>query len=132
MHYRFEIQLIVGEVVAGVIAEGHGSFARQIVRQHVKRYLDRYYREHGDLPTGRRYLGMTRPLHLEVGMVNFDAIRQRVRADSETDDATAAEVGVADNQKSLRSSVVSGSRKPSTVASVSRPRTDSKSPLSAW
>jgi len=35
------------------------------------------------LPMDRRYLGMTRPLNLEVGMVDLGAIRQKIRADSE-------------------------------------------------
>jgi hypothetical protein len=83
MHYRFEIQLIISEIVADATAKQQNSFARQVARQHVKSYLEQYYKLHEKLPTGRHYLGMTRPLNLEIGMVNFDRIRRRIQADSE-------------------------------------------------
>ena len=83
MHYRFEIQLITSEVVADATARQQNSYARQVARQHVKSYLEQYYKLHGKLPSGRHYLGMTRPLNLEIGMVNFDRIRERIRTESE-------------------------------------------------
>ena len=83
MHYRFEIQLIMAEIVANATANHQSSFARQVARQHVKSYLEQYYKLHERLPTGRHYLGMTRPLNLEIGMVNFDRIRRKIRRDCE-------------------------------------------------
>ena len=35
MHYRFEIQLILSEVVASILVENESSFVRQVVLQHV-------------------------------------------------------------------------------------------------
>ena len=84
MHYRFELQLILSEIVANATVENEGQFVKQVVRQHVKHYLERYHADHGDLPTGRRYPGMTRPLYLEIGMVDFDRIRDKIQADFES------------------------------------------------
>ena len=83
MHYRFEIQLLISEIVANATAQRQNSFARQVARQHVKSFLQQYYRDHARLPTGRHYLGMTRPLNLEIGMVNFDSIRDKIRGEFE-------------------------------------------------
>jgi hypothetical protein len=84
MHYLFEIQLMTKEIVGKPTAENRAEYAWMVKTQHVRRYLVNYYREHDVLPTGRRYLGMTRPLNLEIGMVDIGAIRQKIRADSET------------------------------------------------
>lgn len=83
MHYLFEIQLITKEIVGKATAENRAEYAWMVKSQHVRRYLVNYYREYGVLPTGRRYLGMTRPLNLDMGMVDLGAIRQKIRADSE-------------------------------------------------
>ena len=84
MHYLFEIQFITNQVVGAATAENRTDFALKVKTQHVRRYLVKYYKKHAVLPTGRHYLGMTRPYNLEVGMVDFGAIRQKIRADSET------------------------------------------------
>ena len=83
MHYLFEIQLITKAIVGKATAENRAEYAWMVKSQHVRRYLVNYYREYGVLPTGRRYLGMTRPLNLDMGMVDLGAIRQKIRADSE-------------------------------------------------
>jgi len=83
MHFLFEIQLITNEIVGRTTAENSVDFSRKVKTQHVRRYLVNYYQKHAVLPVGRLYLGMTRPLNLEIGMVNFDAIRRKIRADSE-------------------------------------------------
>ena len=80
MHHRFEIRLIVDAIVDAVPNEPRDSFSRKVMHQHVKRYLDHYHAEHGELPTDRRYLGMTRPLHLEIGMVDFAEVRRKIRS----------------------------------------------------
>ena len=83
MHYRFEIQLMTNLIVGEAPAEKRANYAWMVKTRHVRRYLGNYYREHAVLPTDRRYLGMTRPLNVEVGMVDFDAIRQKIRAESD-------------------------------------------------
>ncbi len=83
MHYLFEIQLMTNQIVGGATEENRVSREWVVKSQHVRRYLINYYKEHAVLPTGRRYLGMTRPRNLEIGMVDFAAIRQKIRADSE-------------------------------------------------
>ena len=83
MHYLFEIQLITKEIVGKATAANRAEYAWMVKSQHVRRYLVNYYREYGVLPTGRRYLGMTRPLNLDMGMVDLGAIRQKIQADSE-------------------------------------------------
>jgi len=82
MHYLFEIQLMTNEIVGEAPAEGRANYAWMVKTQHVRRYLVHYYRDHAMLPMDRRYLGMTRPLNLEMGMVDLGAIRQKIRADS--------------------------------------------------
>lgn len=84
MHYRFEIQLMTNRIVGKPPAGNHDDYAWMVKEQHVRRYLVNYHREHGVLPTGRRYLGMTRPLNIEVGMVDLGAIRKAIRANTET------------------------------------------------
>lgn len=83
MHYMIEIQLMTNQIVGDSSEENRIKYDRQVKRQHVRRYLLSYYKEHAALPTGRRYLGMTRPLNLEIGMVDLDAIRREIRADFE-------------------------------------------------
>jgi hypothetical protein len=83
MHYLFEIQLMTEQIVGRATPENRADYSWMVKTQHVRRYLVNYYREHAVLPTGRHRLGMTRPLNLEVGMVDLDAIRQEIRADSE-------------------------------------------------
>ena len=83
VHYRFEIQLIINQVIGKPTAENSADFAWVVKEQHVKRFLLNYYRKHEALPTDGCYLGMTRPLNLEVGMVDFGAIRRKIRAAAE-------------------------------------------------
>ena len=84
MHHQFEIQLIVNTILADSLAGLRTDYDRDVVRQHLRRYLARYHREHGVLPSGRHYLGMTRPLHLEIGMIDFDRVRARIHAPADT------------------------------------------------
>ena len=83
MHYLFEVQLMTNQIVGDSTEENRVNRDWVVKSQHVRRYLINYYREHAVLPTGRRYLGMTRPRNLEIGMVDLGAIRQKIRADSE-------------------------------------------------
>ena len=80
MHHRFEIQLIVNAIMEDTAHLGRTRFDRDVIQQHVQRYLHNYHVKHGSLPTGRRYLGMTRPMHFEIGIIDFDAIREKIRA----------------------------------------------------
>jgi hypothetical protein len=80
MHYLFEIQLMTRQIVGKAPAENSADYAWMMKTQHVRRYLVNYYREHAVLPTGRRNLSMTRPMNLEVGMVDLGAIRQKIES----------------------------------------------------
>ena len=88
MHYLFEVKLLVNAILDEAPEADREGFRRDVRRQHVTRYLMGYYREHGRLPEGRQYLGMTRPLNLEVGMINFDQVRQRIRVAGDLVQAT--------------------------------------------
>ena len=79
MHYRFEIPLIVAEVMADPVFIDHSEYGHEVIRDHLQRYLLNYYRQNTALPTGRCYLGMTRPLNIEIGMVDFDVVRGSLR-----------------------------------------------------
>ena len=79
IHYLFEIQLMTNQIVGKMTAENSADFAWVVKEQHVKRYLSNYYRKHTSLPTDRCYLGMTRPLNIEIGMVDLGAIRRKIR-----------------------------------------------------
>jgi hypothetical protein len=83
MHYLFEIQLMTNQIVGSSTEEHRINRDWMVKSQHVRRYLINYYKEHAVLPTGRCYLGMTRPRNLDIGMVDLGAIRQKIRADSE-------------------------------------------------
>ena len=102
MHYLFAIKLYVNAVLEAAPDEDRQGFRHEVRRQHVNRYLLRFYREHGKLPEGKHYLGMTRPLNLEIGMVDFDAVRSKVLP------------GSVDGQTSLQKS--SGERRRDTEA----------------
>lgn len=81
MHYRFAISLIVNAILDEAAPSLKSNFAREVMQQHLRRYLVNFHRKHAMLPTGRHYLGMTRPLNLEVGMIDFDAIQRRIEVD---------------------------------------------------
>jgi hypothetical protein len=81
MHYMFEIQLMTNQNVGNSTEEKRIKFDWMAKKQHVRSYLINYYAKHEVLPTGPCYLGMTRPLNLEIGMVDLGAIRQKIRAD---------------------------------------------------
>ncbi|MFC1560618.1 hypothetical protein ACFL3W_01610 [Pseudomonadota bacterium] len=83
IHYLFEIQLMTNQICGKPSAENSADFAWVVKQQHVKRYLLNYHRKHSTLPAGRCYLGMTRPLNLEVGVVDLGAIRRKIRAGAE-------------------------------------------------
>lgn len=99
MHYLFEVELIASEIVGHASEEPRSSFDRKVKKQHVRKYLLDYYKKHAVLPMGRHYLGMTRPGNVEIGMVDLDAIRSKIRADPEkpgvTDSASLAFVEAA-------------------------------------
>jgi hypothetical protein len=92
MHYRFEIQLIICEILADPVHAGRDAYGLDVLEQHLRRYLYNFHRQNAVLPTGRRYLGMTRPLHIEIGMVDFDMIRAKIQ----THTATHRGLGVGD------------------------------------
>jgi len=112
MHYLFEIQLITNQVVGKASAENRSDNAWKVKAQHIRRYLVNYYRDHATLPMGRCYLGMTRPHNLEVGMIDFGVIRQRIRSESEK--RNGAHRGAGDNdyatEQAMHSEIAAGTR----------------------
>ncbi|MFT5504300.1 MAG: hypothetical protein ACI845_000939 [Gammaproteobacteria bacterium] len=83
MHYLFEIQLMTNQIVGHSTEQNRSNYNWMVKRQHVRRYLINYYAEHARLPVGPCNLGMTRPLNMEIGMIDLGAIRREIRADSE-------------------------------------------------
>jgi len=83
IHFVFEIQLLTTEIVCKSTEENRISAAWQIKKQHVRDYLIHYQEKHGVLPVGRLDLGKTKSQKLEIGVVAFDAIRKKIRVESE-------------------------------------------------
>ena len=83
MHFMFEIQLLTTEIVGKSTEENRISVNWKMKRQHVRDYLINYYEKHGVLPVGCHDLGKTKSPDLKIGIVDFDAIRQKIRVDSE-------------------------------------------------
>jgi hypothetical protein len=83
MHFMFEIQLLTTEIVGKSTEENRISAVWQIIKQHVRDYLIDYHEKHGVLPVGSLDLGKTKSPELEIGVVDFDAIRQKLRVDTE-------------------------------------------------
>jgi len=112
MHYLFEIQLMANQIVGKATAENGADSAWKVKFQHVRRYLVNYYKEHAVLPTGRHYLGMTRPYNFEVGMVDLGAVRQKIRTDGEEWNGTNQSPGVFEDvdDEAIYSGTVAGVR----------------------
>jgi len=82
MHFRFEMQLMTDEIVGQSIEENRVSAEWRDKRQHVTGYLTAYYEKHAVLPAGRHDMGSTESRNLEIGVIDFDSIRQKIRVDS--------------------------------------------------
>jgi hypothetical protein len=83
MHFMFELQLMTYEIVGKPIEENRINVYWKVKRQHVREYLTGYYENHGVFPMGCHDLGHTKSRKLKVGVVDFDAIRQKIRVDTE-------------------------------------------------
>ena len=83
IHFVFEIQLLTTEIVGKSAEENRISAVWQIKKQHVRDYLVDYHEKHGVLPAGCLDLGKTKSPELEIGVVDFDAIRKKIRVESE-------------------------------------------------
>ncbi len=78
MHFRFEINLITNEILGPEPGIRILDIAWYDKQQHIHRYLEDYYREHRELPSGMHDLGTTEENHLGIGMIDFDAVREHV------------------------------------------------------
>jgi hypothetical protein len=83
IHFVFEIQLLTTEIVGKSIEEKRISAVWQTKKQHVRDYLIDYHEKHGVLPVGSLDLGKTKSPELEISVVDFDAIRKKIRVESE-------------------------------------------------
>jgi hypothetical protein len=83
IHFEFEIQLLTTEIVSKSTEEKRISAGWQTKKQHVRDYLIDYHEKHGVLPVGSLDLGHTASRNLKIGVVDFDAIRQKLLVDTE-------------------------------------------------
>jgi len=82
MYFWFEIQLITNEFVGKPIEKNRISVTWHCKRQHVRGYLIDYYEKHAVLPAGCHDLGNTKSRNIKIGVIDFDSIRQKIRADN--------------------------------------------------
>ena len=83
IHFVFEIHLLTTEIVGKQTEENRISAVWQLKKQCVRDYLIDYHEKHGVLPVGSLDLGKTKSPELEIGVVDFDAIRKKIRVESE-------------------------------------------------
>ena len=83
MHFAFEILLLTTNIVGESSEENRICDAWKVKKQHVRDYLVNYHEKHGVLPVGCHDLGKTKSPELKIGVVDFDAIRKKIRVDSE-------------------------------------------------
>jgi len=83
MHFAFEILLLTTNIVGEATEENRICAAWKVKKQHVRDCLVNYHKKHGELPVGCLDLGKTKSPELEIGVVDFDAIRKKIRVDSE-------------------------------------------------
>jgi hypothetical protein len=82
IHFEFEIQLLTTAIVGEPTEEERISAVWQAKKEHVRDYLIDYHEKHGVLPVGCLDLGKTKSPELEIGVVDFDAIRKKIRVES--------------------------------------------------
>ncbi len=83
MHGRFEINFIVNRITGRRPPVRILEIAWQDKREHIRRFLLDYLARYRRLPVGRHDLGCTTNFRLAVGVIDFDAVRRRVRDDLE-------------------------------------------------
>ena len=81
MHYRFEINFIVREILGPAPGIPILDIAWSDKQRYIRRYLEDYHRRHRRLPAGMQDLGSTEENHLQIGVIDFDAIRVRIDAE---------------------------------------------------
>ncbi len=83
IHLKFEVQLIIREIIGKMPERGKTKSAWQSREQHISTYLNNYHARQNSLPFGCHDLGNTKPHNLEVGVIDFDTIRQKIDVDLE-------------------------------------------------
>ena len=78
MHPRFEINLIVNQVMGECPEVRILQIAWYDKRRHLREFLQHYLVRFGELPRGCHQLGQTRSLGLGVGVIDFDRVRLSV------------------------------------------------------
>ena len=87
IHLKFEVQLLIREIIGEMPERGKTKSAWQSREQHISTYLNNYHARHNALPFGCHDLGNTKLHNLEVGVIDFDTIRQKIDADLESKDS---------------------------------------------
>ncbi len=81
MHPRFEINLIVNQVIGERPEVRILQIAWYDKRRHLRHFLSNYHTRFGALPRGCHDLGETEGLGLGVGVIDFDRVRSSVEQD---------------------------------------------------
>ena len=81
MHPRFEINLLVNQVMGEMPEVRILQIAWYDKRRHLRQFLGRYHARFGTLPRGCHDLGETRGFGLGVGVIDFDRVRQSVEGE---------------------------------------------------
>ena len=81
MHPRFEIKLLVNEILGERPEVRILQIAWYDKRRHLWQFLSHYHARFGRLPRGCHDLGETRGLGLGVGVIDFDRVRSAVERD---------------------------------------------------
>ena len=81
MHPRFEINLMVNQVIGERPEVRILQIAWYDKRRHLRQFLYHYHARFGALPRGCHDLGETQSFGLGVGVIDFDRVRQSVERD---------------------------------------------------
>ncbi len=78
MHPRFEINLLVNQVIGEMPEVRILQIAWYDKRRHLRRFLSHYHARFGSLPRGCHDLGQTESFGLGVGVIDFDRVRAAI------------------------------------------------------
>ena len=81
MHFRFEINLMVNEILGPEPGVKILRIAWDDKRRYIHQFLENYYQCHQSLPQGSLDLGSTPGIGLSIGVVDFDTVRLRVETE---------------------------------------------------
>lgn len=81
MHVKFEIKLIVKEILGKPPKSSIQGIGYIVRKYYLTKYLNEYYLHHKELPFGSHDLGRTKIYNLIIGVIDFDALRHQIYED---------------------------------------------------